>query len=466
MAHRMTQALGHISGTAYRTKDGTEELRSDPKGRNLYIGQRDASYDPSAMVLLGKVAERSSSADRFDYNTWLDVTFPHVILICGRRGSGKSYDLGIIAEGLSARPDSNFSSVQGDFCTVLFDLQSQFWTLGQPLDGQIKADADQIALVKQWNVSGSVTPAQILLPEGSAAITGSETKFVISPSMIELADWLALLKIERFDPMGQLLRNCIQLARLSKAQFELSDLVLLIRGRSAHADLAGFQSGTADALEWRLLALQDLKLFKQGSSIVDLLLKPRQASVLLLRELDETVKSVIVASTMRQIERAMSRFHQKLKVANRKREPSTGQQLPSRAWVLIDEAHLVCPSDRSTPANEVIVDYVKRGRDAGLSLVLATQQPSALDTSAISQVDLSLIHRLTYDADIAAALQRLPSPMPKDMTIAGKDISDPRILIRRLAPGECLVSDAEAPRTFIMRSRPRLCPHGGGEPVL
>ena len=74
-----------------------------------------------------------------------------------------------------------------------------------------------------------------------------------------------------------------------------------------------------------------------------------------------------------------------------------------RIWVLIDEAHLVCPGGVVTAARPVIVDFVKRGRDAGLSLIMATQQPSALDTAAISQNDLVLIHKLTIDPDIARA---------------------------------------------------------------
>jgi len=259
----------------------------------------------------------------------------------------------------------------------------------------------------------------------------------------------------------------LQLVRLQNPTFELADVLNLVRTRASYPETANFQQATADALEWRLLALEDLGLLKHGPAIADLLLASKQTSVLLLRELDEIVKAVVVAITMRQIERVMSRYHQKLKVSQRTSATTvSGPTLPSRAWILIDEAHLVCPSEKTTPANEVIVDYVKRGRDAGLSLVLATQQPSALDSSAISQVDLSLIHRLTYEADISAALQRLPTPMPKDMSLSGKDVSDPKILIRRLAPGECLVSDAEAPRSFIMRSRPRSSPHGGGEPVL
>jgi hypothetical protein len=109
---------------------------------------------------------------------------------------------------------------------------------------------------------------------------------------------------------------------------------------------------------------------------------------------------------------------------------------------------------------------VKRGRDSGLSLVLATQQPSALDQSAISQVDVTILHKLTVDADIAAATARLPSPLPSSTRKGEKDISDARVLIRELGQGEALLSDAEASRSVLVRIRPRISPHGGGEPLL
>jgi DNA helicase HerA-like ATPase len=458
--------LGHLSGTAYKTKAGIDGVRYDPQQRDLSIGQRDTRRPAQSSLLLGKVAERATGGDNFDANVWLDVTFPHVVFVCGRRGSGKSYDLGIIAEGIAANPNSNFSRTEGSYATVLFDLQSQFWTLGLPLRNEVGADQAQLSLIKQWRLEGGTSPAKLLLPIGSSPITGTEQAFSVPPASMELIDWLSLIGADRFDPMGQLLRTCLSIVTQAESDFAIDALITCLDQRAAHPDLARFQQPTVDALQWRLMALQELQLFAPGKPISDTLLVSGQASVVLLRELDDAIKSVLVAVTMRQVERAMSRYHQKLKVARRAEKTLDGPSLPSRAWILIDEAHLVCPAERKTPANEVIVDYVKRGRDAGLSLVLATQQPSALDSSAISQVDLSIIHRLTFEPDITAALQRLPSPMPKEVSIGGRDVSDPRILIRALNPGESIVSDAEASRSFIMVSRPRICPHGGGEPIL
>lgn len=458
--------LGHIGGTAYRTKSALERVRYDARVRDLSVGQRSPEEDSRSSILIGKVAERGSAADYFDANVWLDVTFPHVVFVCGRRGSGKSYDLGVIAEGLSSPGVSNYSRVSGSYSTIIFDLQSQFWTLGDSLSADRPSDIDQLQIVTQWKLQGEVAPAQLLLPYGSTPIRGDEKIFSVSPASMELSDWLSLIESDRFEPIGQMLRACIGLVIQSSADFRVSELIQVLRQRSSHPDLMRFQQSTSDALEWRLMALDEIGLFKPGVGIADLLLVSGQASVVLLRELDEAVKAVVVASTMRQVERAMARYHQQLKVAQRTGKAGPEGKLPSRAWVLIDEAHLVCPADRATPANHVIIDYVKRGRDAGLSLVLATQQPSALDSAAISQVDLTLIHRLTFEADITAALQRLPSPLPKDVSVGGRDVSDPRLLIRGLLPGECLVSDAEASRAFLMRSRPRMCPHGGGEPVL
>ena len=115
-----------------------------------------------------------------------------------------------------------------------------------------------------------------------------------------------------------------------------------------------------------------------------------------------------------------------------------------------------------------MVDYVKRGRDAGLSLVLATQQPSAIDTDAISQADIVVIHKLTIDPDINAATARMPAPGPKGVTKgqSSTNIGDIGAITRTLGSGQSLFADAESNRAFIIRSRPRVTPHGGGEPAL
>lgn len=460
----MSDTLKPIGGNAYRGKDPIEGVFIDSIGKHLVVGQRDPSRRSSASLFLGKVAERVPATEYFDYNVWIDAEFPHVVFVAGKRGSGKSYDLGIMLEALNAAA-GNFAVRPQGFSSILFDLQSQFWTLGRQLNEALDSDTQQIERLEKWNVKGTVKPPVLFLPAGSLPITGTEQSMTIPPCSLELADWLALLSTKRFEAMGQAISTCRQIAVRTKPNFEIVDLIAILQRPQQYQDLSSFQQSTFDAVIWRLQALAETGLFQGANSIVDEILEPDRCSIILMRDLPEDLKAVTVAVLMRQIERAMSRHHQQRKVLARS-GGTVDRSKPSRMWVMIDEAHLVCPSGDKTSANEVIVDYVKRGRDAGLSLVLATQQPSAIDAAAISQVDLTILHKLTIDGDIAAATARLPAPLPSSTRIREKDISDPKLLVRELAPGEALISDAEASRTFVLRLRPRVSPHGGGEPLL
>lgn len=460
----MSDALKPIGGNAYRGKEPIEGVFVDVAGKHLVVGQRDQSKRSGASLFVGKVAERVPATEYFDYNVWVDAEFPHVVFVAGKRGSGKSYDLGILLEGLSAT-GGNFATRPQGFSSILFDLQSQFWALGTDLNEKLDSDVQQIERLRKWNIKGPVSLPTLFLPIGSQPITGTELPLTIPPNSLELADWLSLLGTKRFEAMGQAISTCRQIAARTKPNFEISDLIAVLQRPQQYQDLASFQQTTFDAVLWRLQALAETGLFRGGNSALDEILQPDRCSIILMRDLPEDLKAVTVAVLMRQIERTMSRHHQQRKVLARLGGVEDRSK-PSRMWVMIDEAHLVCPAGDKTSANEVIVDYVKRGRDAGLSLVLATQQPSAIDAAAISQVDLTILHKLTIDADIAAATARLPAPLPSSTRIREKDISDPKLLVRELAPGEALISDSEASRTFVVRLRPRVSPHGGGEPLL
>jgi len=188
----------------------------------------------------------------------------------------------------------------------------------------------------------------------------------------------------------------------------------------------------------------------------------------LMRNLDNATKSIVVSVLTKQIFTLMGEYHTKRKVSKRQHTamPSGYESLPDGAWVIIDEAHIVCPSDSDTSAKHSLIEYVKRGRDAGLSLVLATQQPSAIDSRVLSQVDLVIAHRLVMEADIAAAVSRMPATLPSRVTIGGQDITNASALIRMLDTREAWIADAESSRAFLVAMRPRLTAHGGDEPLL
>ena len=102
----------------------------------------------------------------------------------------------------------------------------------------------------------------------------------------------------------------------------------------------------------------------------------------------------------------------------------------------------------------------------GLSAILATQQPSAIDKRILSQVETFVAHQLVTEPDIRAVRENLKSSLPDGIQYGKTDLefSD---LLRQLPPGVCMVSAADmnstVRRAIIVGVRPRSTVHGGIE---
>jgi len=126
-----------------------------------------------------------------------------------------------------------------------------------------------------------------------------------------------------------------------------------------------------------------------------------------------------------------------------------GPTLDRLPWLFVDEAHAFLSGVASAPLHRVLT----RGRAPGVSLVTATQRPSALPDVAVSQSDLRIVHRLTAGPDIRALAAADPAYLDGDVAAS-----------MPASPGEALVIDdtAEAVRTVSIRERDT--PHGGSSP--
>ena len=129
-------------------------------------------------------------------------------------------------------------------------------------------------------------------------------------------------------------------------------------------------------------------------------------------------------------------------------------------WVAIDEAQNILPSERATSATDVIVKYVREGRNYGLSFVVATQQPMSIDPRILAQVDTLIAHKLTVQGDIDYVKRNMKSNMPDEVKYANVVLSLDEIL-RGLDIGQALVSNTETERAFMLDIRPRVSVHGG-----
>jgi hypothetical protein len=130
------------------------------------------------------------------------------------------------------------------------------------------------------------------------------------------------------------------------------------------------------------------------------------------------------------------------------------------SWIVADEAQNFLPSERKTTATQVLTRFVREGRNFGLSFMLTTQQPSAVDQRILSQVDTLIVHKLAVQSDIEYVKRNLKSAYPEEVRYGNKNLSFDELL-RALDVGQAIVSNTETNRTLIIEVRPRIGVHGG-----
>ncbi|MEF8826308.1 MAG: ATPase, partial [Halapricum sp.] len=124
------------------------------------------------------------------------------------------------------------------------------------------------------------------------------------------------------------------------------------------------------------------------------------------------------------------------------------QRLP---WLLVDEAHALF-AGVAAPALERILT---RGRAPGVSLVLATQRPSAVPAVGVSQADVLVAHRLTSEADLEALARARPTYLETSL--------EARL---PTGTGEVVIVDDATETVHAAAIRERVTPHEGESPSL
>ena len=452
----MRRAKRVFTSAKLRTKTTSSQLNVDAETRSISIGRRpDAGK--AAFGFIGKASEHSGGSSILDHSVWVDVEYPHVIGVFGSRGSGKSFDLGVAAECISGVPGV-IEGEHPDSAVLILDVQNQFWTLGFKPDADLIEDKGHLADLEAWGLSPSkLLNVKVWSPAGPSASEIESSTFRLAPSQLSDEDWLTTLGLERFSPMGQALLELLE-QNPNSLPADLRELA------SRGTVTRGFQDSTIEGLRWRLAGLEKAGLVgRPGLSIDDLCAKGT-VSVLLLRELPESMRQLVTGVISRLISDRFGKFQQEMRFARRSQRTLPPDDLPKRVWLIVDEAHVLVPNGARTPASEPIIDYVKRGRDAGLSLIFATQQPSAVNSRLLSQVDITFTHTLGFEVDISAAIQRMPTRSSILYQHAGFDLPSLGDAIRTLDPGECVVADSSSGRVFVMRVRPRVTAHGGNHP--
>ena len=126
-------------------------------------------------------------------------------------------------------------------------------------------------------------------------------------------------------------------------------------------------------------------------------------------------------------------------------------------WIIIDEAHEFLPNKGKTAASDSLITILREGRQPGISLVLASQQPGKIHTDVMTQSDIVISHRITANVDIQALGMLMQSYMREGLDTQFNYL--PRVV------GSAIAFDDVNERMYPMRIRPRVSWHGGGAPT-
>jgi DNA helicase HerA-like ATPase len=375
-----------------------------------------------------------------DY-AYLDASRSRAVLVCGKRGSGKSYTLGVIVEELR---QSN------DVLTIIVDPMGIYYPMAQP-------NYEQDRLLWDWGLRAEGMPTLLLVPGEPERLYGGQEvthameslgvrfrQFRLNPADLSPDAWCELFDLSIADVMGIALFRAVQhLARRRKEHFFISDIIEEIEGDALVNDR------TRQALLNRLEMAQDWDLFSNRYQEIWEIFDPKTVNIVDLSTLDPGPRgrrNLVLDVLARDIFKRRT-------IARRKEELGLISELP-RVWMLIDEAHQFVPSGKTTLAKEALIRWAKEGRQPGLSLVVASQQPSALDSEIISQCDVIIAQKLTNQADIQAVNSLSQDYMGGEL----------KTYIRKLSRrGEAVLVDDEQEKVIMTQIRPRKSYHGGGE---
>ncbi|HLD80949.1 MAG TPA: ATP-binding protein [archaeon] len=454
---------GKVLEMAVKTPLGLLSVESDSASeQSSFVGRKKNDFKDfgfEASVFLGRVADK----DFGDRKLFMDTLSPHVVFICGARGVGKSYTMGVLVEDLA----SNNSNVG----IVVVDPIGIYWSMKKP-----NKDKKEIEALADWGlVPKGLENLKVFIPEGAKAQAHPDTFdafFTVAPALLTTDDWCLTFDLERFSPAGLLLEKALSKVKTgyashdgksvaAKKHYSLDDLIQCLETDSEITSMErGFKKDSIRALVSRLDAAKSWGVFSAEGTPLAQLSRPGQVSVLDISFLEENVSSLVIGILARRLLTAR-KVYTRSEALSRLDEASVESFLETEippTWLLIDEAHTLIPGGNvKTAASTALIEYVKQGRRPGCSLVFATQQPGAIDAQVLSQVDVMISHKLIFGDDIKAVAKRMPSIMPAEYMNSA--------IFKALPIGYALLGDRreETSRTFLMRVRPRTSQHEGRE---
>lgn len=374
-------------------------------------------------------------------NVYLHASGARAILVCGKRGSGKSYTLGVLIEELVSIGGS-------EVIPIIVDPMGIFHTM-------VRKNERESNQLFRWGLTSRGFDVRLLIPGIPEELYSADVLQILQARNVECASlrlnpsdlspdgWCDLFSANINQPLGIALFRAVQSLGEQSRYFTVQEIMDAIESDPRAQDVS------KEALLNRLDAAQAWHLFNEDTyQPMDGIFRPGCVNIVDLSRLESgprgrrnLVMSVIARNLFRA--RTDARLREEFGLAG---------VLP-RVWLAIDEAHQFVPSSGTSLAKEQLIRWAKEGRQPGLSFVVATQQPSAIDREVLSQCDIILSHKLTARDDVSALNSLSQDYMASELKA---------FIVKLERTGQAVLVDDERESVSMLQIRPRQSQHGGG----
>ncbi len=406
-------------------------------------------YGLEGTIFLGKHYIQMEQSISLATPVYLDVCGPHVLLVSGKRGSGKSYSLSVIAEGIADLPPE----ISKNIATIFFDTMGIFWTMKYP---NYRDDE----LLQEWEIQPKKLKPTVYVPVGlfdefKKRGVSIDKPFAIKPADVGAESWAKIFDIDLSSEEGLLMERVLS----QLTDFSIEDILKAIEAdkKSADREKTVLENRFTSAISWGVFDKKgtDLReLFKGGQiTVLDL-------SAYSQIERGSHIKNLVVGLICEQVlkQRLLARKEEEVKLI------SDGAFLHERSsqskepliWMLIDECHEFLNPKEDTLAKGPLIQILREGRQPGITLVVATQQPGSVCADLLTQADIVISHRLTAKIDVEALSSVMQTYLPFKLQRYIDELPAMR--------GACIAIDDKLEKVYPMQVRPKFSWHGGEDP--
>lgn len=413
------------------------------------------AFGKRGLIFLGRGYVKMGQHTSLSNKILMDVARSHVILVAGKRGSGKSYTLGVIAEELSNLP----KEISQNIASLIFDTMGIYWTM------KFENEKDK-ELLYEWNLRTKSLPVKIFVPFGhydSYVEKGIpvDEKFLLDVTEMDAEDWIITFGLDIINPISVLIERTISALKEGENYGIENIIAALESDEKTSNEIKNAAVGLFEAANtWGVFSRK-----KENATKVSDLISRGKTSILDLSVYNSVgafnVRAMVISLISRKIfkQRMDARKKEEVRSVSKGLDLSNLQEKKENplVWIFIDEAHEFLPLNKKTIATDALIQLLREGRQPGISLVLATQQPGQIHRDVMTQSDIVISHKVTSQSDLTALNYIMQNYLLKSINSYMNDLPNLK--------GSAIILDDNSERIYPIRIKPRFTWHGGEAPT-